>query len=77
MRADLHRAVTIISAQMPSAEEIVLQTFAALDDRDLDRFAALLHPDAEDRFLLPPLGSFGDRALLTLFNARAPLRLRR
>ena len=50
---------------MPGAESVVRETFAALDGHDLDRFRALLHPDAEDRFLA--VGTFAGREAIVAF----------
>ena len=50
---------------MPGAESVVRETFAALDAHDLDRFRALLHPDAEDRFLA--VGTFTGREAIVAF----------
>lgn len=50
---------------MAETEAIVRETFAALDARDLDRFRALLHPDAEDRFLA--VGTFTGRDAIVAF----------
>lgn len=50
---------------MPAAESVVRETFAALDAHDLDRFRALLHPDAEDRFLA--VGTFTGREAIVAF----------
>jgi len=48
-------------------EAVVRKTFAALDARDLDRFRALVHPEAEDRFLA--VGTFSGRdAIVAFFN---------
>lgn len=50
---------------MPGAESVVRETFAALDAHDLHRFRALLHPDAEDRFLA--VGTFTGREAIVAF----------
>ena len=50
---------------VPGAESVVRETFAALDAHDLDRFRALLHPDAEDRFLA--VGTFAGRDAIVAF----------
>ena len=50
---------------MPGAEAVVREAFAALDAHDLDRFRALLHPDAEDRFLA--IGTFTGREAVVGF----------
>jgi steroid delta-isomerase-like uncharacterized protein len=47
------------------AEHVVRETFAALDAHDIDRFRALLHPDAEDRFLA--VGTFTGRDAIVAF----------
>ena len=52
---------------MGDAAAVVRETFAALDARDLDRFRALLHPEAEDRFLA--VGTFsGPDAIAAFFG---------
>jgi len=49
------------------AGAVVRETFAALDARDLDRFRALLHPEAQDRFLA--VGTFsGPDAIVAFFG---------
>jgi steroid delta-isomerase-like uncharacterized protein len=50
---------------MPGAGSVVRETFAALDAHDLDGFRALLHPDAEDRFLA--VGTFTGREAIVAF----------
>jgi steroid delta-isomerase-like uncharacterized protein len=50
---------------VPGAESVVRETFAALDAHDLDRFRALLHPNAEDRFLA--VGTFSGREAIVAF----------
>jgi steroid delta-isomerase-like uncharacterized protein len=46
-------------------ESVVRQTFAALDSRDIERFRALVHPEAEDRFLA--VGTFTGREAIVAF----------
>jgi len=49
------------------AGAVVRETFAALDARDLARFRALLHPEAQDRFLA--VGTFsGPDAIVAFFE---------
>jgi steroid delta-isomerase-like uncharacterized protein len=50
---------------MADTESVVRETFAALDARDIERFRALVHADAEDRFLA--VGTFSGRDAIVAF----------
>ena len=54
---------------MSDPESVVRETFAALDAHDLDRFRALLHPDAEDRFLA--VGTFTGREAVVALDRKS------